>query len=55
MPMSLTEKNMSVNFIHLALVVQRVDNIIRHIGCYSADKCIGWSTFYPLDSDLSTG
>ena len=31
----------------LALFVQRLDNFIQRI------KCISWSTFYPLDSDLS--
>ena len=32
-----------------APVIQRAENFIQRI------KCTGWSTFYPLDSDLSAG
>ena len=37
------------DFITQALVVQRADNSIQRIKCTPAN------TFYPLDSDLSTG
>ena len=39
----------------LAPVVQRLDNAIHWINCYSADKCWQNKLRYPLDSDLSGG
>ena len=41
--------------VHLAPVVQRVDNAIHRINHYPADKCWENKLDYPLDSDLSGG
>ena len=42
-------------FIHLALVVQRVDNAIHRINHYPVDSLVCFLNTYPLDSDLSGG
>ena len=43
------------SFIHLARVVQRLDNAIHWINHYAVDKCQENKPRYPLDSDLSGG
>ena len=41
--------------VHLAPVVQKVDNAIHQINYYPLDRAIGFAMTYPLDSDLSGG
>ena len=41
--------------IHLARVVQKVDNAIHRINHYPADSVVCFVNIYPLDSDLSGG
>ena len=43
------------NVIHLAPVVQKVDNAIHRINHYPLDIAIGFAITYPVDSDLSGG
>ena len=42
-------------FIHLAPVVQTMDNAIHRINHYPLDNAIGFAITYPVDSDLSAG
>ena len=51
----LEEEIEGVFFIHLAPVVQTVDNIIHRINHYPLDIAIGFAITYPVDSDLSGG
>ena len=41
--------------LHLAPVVQKVDNAIHRINHYPADSVVCFVKTYPLDSDLSSG
>ena len=41
--------------IHLAPVVQRLDNAIHRINHYPADSMVCFVNIYPRDSDLSGG
>ena len=41
--------------VHLALVVQRLDNAIHRINHYPVDSVVYFVNTYPLDSDLSGG
>ena len=41
--------------VHLAPVVQRVDNAIHRINRYPVDSVVCFANTYPLDSDLSGG
>ena len=41
--------------IHLAPVVQRLDNAIHRINPYPVDSVVYFVNTYPLDSDLSGG
>ena len=41
--------------IHLAPVVERVDNAIHRINHYPVDSVVCFANTYPLDSDLSVG
>ena len=34
---------------------KKVDNTIQEINLYPGDNAVGFSTTYPLDSDLSGG
>ena len=43
------------SIIHLAPVVQKVDNAIHLINHYPLDIAIGFAITYPVDSDLSGG
>ena len=43
----------SVRDIHLARVVQRMDNAIHRINYYPAGSVVCFVNTYPLDSDLS--
>ena len=43
------------SIIHLAPVVQKVDNAIHRINHYPLDIAIGFDITYPVDSDLSGG
>ena len=43
------------SIIHLAPVVQKVDNAIHRINHYPLDIAIGFAITYPVDSDLSGG
>jgi len=45
----------SQKIIHLAPVVQRLDNAIHGINHYPVDKCYQNKPRYPLDSDLTGG
>ena len=52
----LEEEIEGVFFIHLAPVVQTVDNAIHWINHYPLDiAIIGFAITYPVDSDLSGG
>ena len=42
-------------YIHLARVVQRLDNTIHRINHYPADSVVCFVKTYPLDNDLSGG
>ena len=50
-----TRKKIEPQHIHLARVVQRLDNAIHRINRYPVDKCWQNKPRYPLDSDLSGG
>ena len=43
------------SFIHLAPVVQKVDNAIDRINLFPLDSAIGFPNTYPLDGNLSGG
>ena len=47
--------NEAAFFIHLAPVVQTVDNAIHRINHYPLDIAIGFAITYAVDSDLSGG